>query len=616
MGCKYVADFETTTIQNDCRVWAYAVTEVADLDEHKEVLIGTTIKGFMNWCSLQTDNPTIYFHNLKFDSQFIIYYLLKNGFEHFESEKKIKRKGFTTLISDQGMYYSISVVFSKSGKHTQKVTFLDSLKLIPLSVDAIAKSFKLPISKLKIDYTAHDKLAEGTPLTETEENYIKHDVKIIAHAVNFFHSNGLDKMTIGSCALNDYKKVLGKTRFNRFFPPSTEYHDDLKQSYKGGFTFLNSDYKEKEVGEGVTLDVNSLYPSVMYHDALPYGTPIFFEGKYQKDDLYPLYVQMFTCQFDIKPGKLPTIQARGIPTPIQKGVDKKGKPVFYKMNEYLLGSHNQEVTLCLTSVDMELFFEHYKPENVIYINGWKFKETKGLFKDYIDKWSKIKIESKKEGNHGMYLISKLFLNSLYGKFGTNTKVKEKIPYLNYDDDTVHYRDTDEKEKEGIYIAIASFITSYARRKVISSAQTVEDNYRAGKSKIRFIYCDTDSLHLDSPGYKLPEYLNIDSTLLGWWDYEAKFKRGKFLRSKCYMELLVIDEVEYSKGKEGDTPFLYSKDENEYYKLKITVAGMPMNCQEQVTFDNFEIGAVYKGKRAPKVVSGGVVLKEVDFTINR
>ena len=44
---SYVADFETTTIKDDCRVWAYAICEI---DNPDNVEIGLTIDEFMNWC--------------------------------------------------------------------------------------------------------------------------------------------------------------------------------------------------------------------------------------------------------------------------------------------------------------------------------------------------------------------------------------------------------------------------------------------------------------------------------------------------------------------------------------------------------------------------------------
>lgn len=593
----YVADFETTTIEENCHVWAYAVCEVGNSES---VTVGTSIDEFMDWCKSQKENPKVFFHNLKFDAQFIIHWLLTHGFKHVEKPDEKETKTFTTLISDKGMYYSCEVIFDKKGKKVNKITFQDSLKLIPLSVDAIAKSFKLPIQKGHIDYTAHDDLPEGSPLTDEELEYVKHDVQIVAHAVDYFHKQGLDKMTIGSCALDEYKKIITKKSFERYFP-TPKYHEDVKQSYRGGFTYLNPKFAGKTVKHGIVLDVNSLYPSVMYDSYLPFGTPIYFTGQYEEDLIYPLYTQMLRCQFKLKKGKIPTIQIK--------------HSAFFTGNEYLTSSNDEEVVLCLNSVDLELFFEQYHVYNLEYISGWKFKATKGLFVDYINKWSENKIQAKKDGNHGLYLISKLFLNSLYGKFGTDNKVKSKIPYL-HEDGTVHYYDSDPEAKDGIYIAMASFITSYARLKTISAAQTITDNYNSGKSKIEFVYADTDSLHCVSDDFSLPEGLDIDPTKLGAWDFEGKFSRAKFLRQKCYIENHIIDEEDYEKGVTGEQGFLYSKDDNGCYRLKITVAGMPSGCYNQVTFKNFKLGATYRGKKQPKIVKGGVILRDVDFTIKR
>lgn len=593
----YVADFETTTIEENCHVWAYAICEVGNSED---VIIGDNISDFMKWCEDQKENPVIYFHNLKFDVQFIFQWLFKNGFTHVEERADKNTKTFTSVISDKGMYYATEVIFERKGKKVKKVTFQDSLKLIPLSVDAIAKSFHLPIQKGKIDYTAHDHLPEGAPLTPEEQEYIKNDVKIVAHAVDYFHKQGLNKMTIGACALDEYKRIITRRSFDRYFPPP-KFHDDVKQSYRGGFTYLNPEFAGKTIGRGIVLDVNSLYPSVMYDCYLPYGQPIFFEGQYEEDELYNLYTQLFRCQFELKKGKIPTIQIK--------------HSSFFSGNEYLTSSEGEEVVLCLNSVDMDLFLQQYEVFNLEYLSGWKFKGTRGLFVDYIDKWSSNKIQAKEDGNHGLYLISKLFLNSLYGKFGTDNKVKSKIPYL-HDDGTVHYYDSVPKAKDGIYVAMSSFITSYARLKTISAAQTIMDNYNSGKSKIQFVYADTDSLHCVSDDLSLPEGLEIDSTKLGAWDHEANFKRAKFLRQKCYIEEHYITADDYEKGIKGDAPFLYSKDEEGFYKLKITVAGMPSGCYNQVTFRNFKLGASYEGKKQPKIVEGGVILREVDFTIKK
>lgn len=586
----YVADFETTTVPSDCRVWAYAIVDIDELDNRDKIEIGTNIDDFLEWCSNQKKTVKIFFHNLKFDMSFIIDRLFALGYKHTTDKKDRKTKTFNTVISDKGLVYQVEIIFYRKGKNTRKVVLQDSLKLIPLKVKEIPKAFGLEEAKGEIDYERHNNLPPNSPLSEEEKEYIIHDVVIVAKAINYMHSQGLNKMTIGSCALDEYKQLIGKKAFARWYPVP-DYHDDVKQSYRGGFTYLNPKFAGKPVKEGIVLDVNSLYPSVMrdHNNPLPFGTPLFFRGQYKYDPVYPLYTQMLTCQFELKPGKIPTIQIK--------------HSLSFRGNEYLTTSNGEEVTLCLNSVDLKLFFEHYDVYNVKYHSGWMFKASTGMFDKYIDKWIANKIQATKDGNKGLRYISKLFLNSLYGKFGTDIHVINKIPY--YQDGEVKYYYSEPEIKKGIYIAMASFITSYARLKTISSAQKITDDYNAGKSDIQFIYADTDSLHCLSPGFKLPEGLDIDPYKLGAWKYESRFsdkgqKPGcgaKFLRQKCYIE-------NSSEDITGDPD----------YKLKVTVAGMPEDCYSQVTFKNFVIGADYYGKKMPITVPGGTVLIDGTFTI--
>lgn len=577
---SYVADFETTTTEKNCFVWAFGVCEVGYPDN---IFYGNNINDFMRWCENQSDNPKIYFHNLKFDGQFILSWLFKNGFIYASTPRDRATRTFTTLISDKGLYYSIEVIFKLKGKNVSKVTFIDSMKLIPMSVDKIAKAFDLPLEKGKIDYDKHNNLPVGTELTLEEIDYITSDIQIVAHAINYFHSQGLNKMTIGACALEDYKRTVSIDSFNKWYPVP-KYHEDVKQSYKGGYTYLMPEFAGKTVGKGIVLDVNSLYPSRMKYELLPFGTPIFFYGKYEPDELYPLYTQMIRCQFELKEGKLPMIQIK--------------KSFYFSGNEYLTSSNYEQIPLCLNSVDLELFFENYNVYNLEYISGWKFKGATGLFDAYIDKWNNAKILAKQEGNAGMYEIAKLMLNSLYGKFGTDIRKKSKIP--KYVNGVVEFYDSEPEYRDGVYIAMASFITSYARNLTIRSAQKIIDDYNSGKSNIQFVYCDTDSLHCLSEDYSLPDGLDIDSERLGAWKFETKFKRGRYLRQKCY-----ISECTYD---------VYN--DNAEYGLKVTVAGMPEICHEQVNFKNFKIGATYTGKKQPELVKGGVILVDIDFSIKK
>ena len=611
---KWVADFETTSIERKkldgtSHVWACGLCEVGN---PTNTIILRTMEEFIKWCENQTTNDTVFFHNLRFDGNFIIQYLLRNGYKFAATPQEKASRTFTTLISDKSLWYQIEIFFKINGKNVNKVTIQDSLKLIPLSVKAIAKSFELPIQKGSIDYSAHDFLPEGAELTKEEEEYLVHDVQIVEHALNFFHEQGLSKMTIGACALDEFKKLINKKYFKMYFPPPF-YDADVRRAYKGGFTYLNPKFKNKILKNLVVLDVNSLYPSVMAGangEVLPYGTPIFYEGEYEPDPLYPLYIQKITCGFKLKPNKIPTIQIK--------------HSMYYQGNQYLTSSDGDRPTLYLTSVDLELFKEQYELFDPVYESGWKFKgiEAGAIFGEYVSKWSEIKIESKKNGNHGMYLISKLFLNSLYGKFGSAVTLQSKEPYLD-EQNKIHFRMGDPVEKEGVYIAMACFITAWSRLKTIKASQAITDNYINGVSKAQWVYSDTDSLHIWLNGETEEQFfktcgLDIHPTNLGAWDHEATATKGKFLRQKCYMEDHIITEKAYRKAMEDpDTEkSLYFKDGDKYIYTKITVAGMPESCYKHVTFNNFKIGASYPGKLAHRTVVGGVVLEDIDFTIKK
>lgn len=176
--------------------------------------------------------------------EFIIYWALTHGFTHVTKKEDITSNTFTTLISDMGQFYSIVLYFEKGNKKVHKVTFIDSLKIIPFSVEAIAKSFNLPINKLKIDYNLPRE--RNHILTKEEEEYIKNDVLIVAKALNVLFNEDLQKMTQGSNALNDFKQMLTLSKFNHYFPSlDYEVDKDLRKSYKRWIYLFKSNIQRK-----------------------------------------------------------------------------------------------------------------------------------------------------------------------------------------------------------------------------------------------------------------------------------------------------------------------------------------------------------------------------------
>ena len=331
-------------------------------------------------------------------------------------------------------------------------------------------------------------------------------------------------------------------------------------------------YKGKTVASGEVLDVNSLYPSVMRYEILPFGEPYFYNGEYKEDKVYPLYIQRLTCSFKVKEGRIPTIQIKH-----SRFVD----------NEYLTDSGDEPVALTLTSIDLKLFFEQYDVCDLNFECGWKFKGMRGLFNEYIDKWIAVKNEATISGNKGMRQVAKILLNSLYGKFATSMDVQSKIPYL--EDDIVRYKLGEKGQKDGVYLPMGAFITAYARDKTIRTSQAIKD-YSIKKYGIdMYCYSDTDSIHTILPIEELKQFCEIDDVKLGAWKHESHFTKAKFIRQKTYLEEI-----------NGE--------------VKITCAGLPQRCYDQVTWENFKEGLKVDGKLAFHHVKGGIILQETEFTI--
>ena len=582
---KFTADFETSTLEwwqidGYARVWAWAMCEIGNPDNF---IYGTDLDEFMSYLEKSRDNLTLYFHNLKFDSSYIFYWLETHGYTYIQNKREAKDHTYTCLITDTGQFYSLEIWFSIKGTHVNKVTIYDSMKILNFSVEYIAgkKGFNLPIQKLELDYNNYRPI--GHHLTEHEVDYIRNDVEVMSRALKIMFDRKLTKMTIASNALSYYKTTIDD--FKYFFPVLTQEQDEIiRKSYKGGWTYLNPYYKDKIVEDGIVIDKNSMYPAMMREKFLPCGEPEFFNGKYIYDIGYPLYIQSLTCSFKIKPGKLPTIQLKHNPA--------------YRENEYIEDTQGKLETLTLTSVDLELFFEHYDVANLTYNCGFKFRQVKGMFNKYIDFWINEKIQGQKEGSVARRTIAKLLLNSLYGKFGTNGLFRSKRPVLK-DDGSIGFKLNESEVKDTIYCPVASFITSYARSDIVRNSQAVRDYSLKAYGEDYYIYSDTDSIHCRNLSVsELSKIMDIDDYKLGAYKVESTFVRGKFIRQKCYVEV----------SPDGT--------------VNSTIAGCPKKLSKYITLDNFKVGFSiaandnnYEDKKLTfKHVKGGVILVPTDFTI--
>ena len=654
----FSADFETTVYENQTKteVWAAAIVELFTED----VEIFNSIDNLFDYILSMESNTIIYFHNIKFDGEFWIHYLLtktdfKQAFKQpdpakaagsFIEKKYMQDRTFRYSISAKGMWYSITL---KNGRYF--IELRDSLKLLPISVKKIGQSFGTKHRKSSIEYTGYR--AAGGELTEQEKEYIANDVLVVKEALEIMYNQGHTGLTIGACCLEEYKNKFNPfPDFDEHFPNLYEIKIDketfgaetvgeyIRNSYRGGWCYAVEEKTEAKHYNGTTADVNSLYPSMMHSESgnkYPCGLPQFWIGNYipdeAKDGEHYYFVRIRT-EFQIKPGYLPCIQIKNSPyyqpnkwlrtSDIHSLVDDG----YHKRRKTLTGEIvSTAVTLTLTQTDFALILEHYELYNCRILDGCYFRAYSGIFDEYIDKYREIKVSSKGAKRE----IAKLFLNNLYGKMATSTDSSFKVAFLKPDNSLGYFTVVENQKKPG-YIPVGSAITSYARNFTIRAAQK---NYY-GLTKPGFIYADTDSIHCDIPPEKL-KGIKVDNSAFCCWKLESCWDEAVFIRQKTYAEHITHENLEPI-----DTP---------HWEVKC--AGMPDTCKElflqsfkpyvsklidkgveltikhklltpdevtflsqQRTISDFKVGLKIPGKLMPHHIDGGIVLKSDYYTMKR
>lgn len=633
----YAADFETTVFkgQTFTEVWSACFCELYT----KDVKIMHSIQEFFNYFFNKNENVKLYFHNLKFDGSFILSYFLKDlqyeqAYEKMTDDgalvkwfetKDMKNNSIKYSISEMGQWYYIIIK-----KNNKIIEIRDSLKLLPFSLESIGKSFDTEHKKLKMEYTGYR--YAGCEITPEEQEYIKNDVYVLKEALEIMFDEKHESLTIGSCCLNEYKNLMSKPLIERLYPNIVDYTTDVplefknadeyvRKSYKGGWCYLKKGCENKIYKNGTTADVNSLYPSVMHSESgnyYPVGLPTFWSGNYipkiAKDKYYFIRIK---TRFYLKKGFLPCIQIKN--TFRYKSTewlktsdfyDKKTNKYYKKYLDINGNEQNTQVILTLTMTDFELIKEHYNLIDFEILDGCYFDKEIGLFDEYINKYKKIKLNSK----GAKKTLAKLYLNNLYGKTATNTDSSFKIAYIK-DDLSLGFYGVYACDKKPFYIPVGSAITSYARNFTIRAAQK---NYE------HFIYADTDSIHCNCGPNEI-KGIKVDDKKFNCWKLESCWDKGLFIRQKTYIEHIVAENL--------------TAINKPYYNIKC--AGMPERCKKlflksigedinvddlninddakkflmkKRTIKDFKVGLCLPLKLRPVQINGGVVLTETFYTM--
>lgn len=650
---RYVGDFETTVYEGQTftEVWASALVEIGTEDVKIFHSIGETLDYL-----IELDQSVIvYYHNLKFDGSFWLDYLLiERGFKQAaditmnedgsQTCRFIKRnidmpdKSVKYVISIMGQWYSI---FIRVNRHT--IELRDSMKLLPFSVKKIGKDFETKHKKLDMEYTGVR--YAGCEITPEEQDYIKNDVLVVSEALQFMFSEGHNRLTIASCCLEQFKKILDPRLYTDWFPDMYEWPlnkdiygsetvgDYIHKAYRGGWCYVVPEKANRIIENGCTADVNSLYPSMMHSASgnyYPVAFPEFWRGDKIPEEAMEkgryFFIRIRT-RFYLKPDRLPFIQIKDSFL-YRSNENLASSDILIPTDEHPEGEYmafisdgkemlDTRVTLTLTCTDFFRLIDFYYLEDFEILDGCYFYAIKGIFDEYIDKYRKLKETSKGAKRQ----LAKLFLNSLYGRMAATKDSSFKYAYIEDSGDMLGFLYQNAKEKKPGYMPIGAAITSYARDYTIRAAQR---NYH-GPFKKGFIYADTDSIHCDLPPSKLrgvPE----DPVKFGFWKIESVWDKGIFVRQKTYIEHVTKEDGEPVKP---------------YYNIKC--AGLPSNCKdllqhslEGTTPEDFEsldeneklfvsqkrrltdfgTGLNIPGKLMPVRIPGGIVLQKTTFVLKK
>lgn len=619
----YAADFETTVYEGQDRTDVWLAGFCALYTE--EIVVKGSISEFWDSVKALRGNVVLYFHNLKFDGSFLLYFLVKElglkqalksyGDDVHEVEwipvSDMENNTFRYSISSMGQWYNIIVKV-----RDKTIEFRDSMKLVPGSIKGLGKAFQTKHQKTEMEYEGYR--YPNCPVSEAEMDYFKNDIFVLKEVLEYMFDRGHSKLTIGSCCLAEFKEFLKKNtayEFEELFPnlvseEAPEYtgcqnvDEYIRKSYHGGWCYLDKGKEGRVFRHGLTLDVNSLYPYVMHSksgNAYPVGHPSFWKGEIPQSALQGdhYYFLRIKCRFRLKEGKLPCIQIKN--------------SFRFKQTEYLRSSEvwfngnliaDDPVILHVSKTKFELIQEQYDLFDLEVLDGCWFYTMMGLFDDYIDYYKEIKMNSK----GALRTIAKLFSNNLYGKLATSDNSSFKV-CMEKPDGGLGFMLIPEHNKRTVHIGCGAAVTSYAAAYTIRTAQL---NYY-GPDRPGFIYADTDSIHCD---LSLDEVkgVTLHDSEYGCWKAELEWEEAIYVRQKTNIERGPNGYVITCAGMPDRSKELLaasftgvlpdrnlSKPEEEFLMKDGTII--------RRTIEDFKPGIRVPGKLMPKRIPGGIVLQE-------
>lgn len=478
-----------------------------------------------------TGADVIYVDNLDFYADFICYNLNKLGFmfvSDLRKNKKVDKRYRIVKAQKTNKVYSITInINNKSAR------LLDASKIICASGD------ELSTEDMHVSADPHR-------FNQNNRSYCDYIVGLRACLIKkyispLFYNNLGYNVTIGQYAIERLKSNIGSDKFNQYFPMlDPEIDKELRQAYRGGFTWINPKIAGTYVYNIYDFDVNSLYPYIPTKIKLPWGKPIILDNlntnknnydKFQQyeDAGYP-YILHCHVVASIKPDHIPCINIPDAITCLP--------------NDYLEYIDND---LYLSCALVDLLYQQYDVANITLYKAFIFR-SKNILGSFMNDMY-VKKSSSEGATRKMY---KLIINNIIGKFGSKQYHNHVEPIYSENKVLWHRVDDDTNKQNWSYLPLAILVLDYAKLYIISRAQLYYNN---------LCYIDTDSMHLNN--IEDPYSLGVP----------ISNKIGDFKIEKRAYKALYIGRKKYLVNDKGVTSFSMSglnKPAGVYDQTKLTV----------------------------------------------
>lgn len=313
-----------------------------------------------------------------------------------------------------------------------------------------------------------------------------------------YDRRGLCRITAGGASMEAFASGEWKWYYDKFPQLKPEDKKSLHDAYVGGFMVA----REGAYGKAVDVDCNSMYPSILRNEWLPWGLPEPYDGAYERDDDMPLHCDELTFRAELKPDGYPFL------------LDGRSA---YGLNRPT--STRGYVTRVLTDIDQKLLHENYEVSVYRHVRGWKFRQSKGFFRSFVDEWGDLKQKATGERRQ----MAKLVMNALVGKMASLPKGAVMLPFSR-DGVTL---DWDIAQRGGSnlktdYLPVPVWVNAYARRRLMDVCHANSD---------RLLYANTDGCILS--GWEPVRSCEIHPTELGKWKIAARYEKLTILGMNRY-----------------------------------------------------------------------------------